>query len=390
MQYDRTIQHPKLLIIYASYGEGHLQAARAIRDVLESYGNHNTILCDLMAESHPWLNEVTRLFYRKSYSYLPHLYGWLYDITRPMKHNSVFGSWLHSVGRRKIKHILKIEQPDAVIHTFPLFALPELKRRNNHLIRSYAVITDFDLHCRWVHPSIERYYVATNDLKKQLQQLGLQDNQISVSGIPLKRGFQAAAATPELYARYQLNPELPIVMVMSGAQGIMSNLDDICEGLLKNSNVQIALICGYNQLLKSTIEQQFVFHPERSRLHIFGFVEPIHELMAMASCLVTKSGGITLAEAIASGLPIFIYRPVPGQEKQNALYLKSKDAAMIAYDPNELVQQIMKLMNDPLRLINSRASVKQLQEANNAHSSAESIVSDILTNIGIIERASIL
>ena len=86
---------PKLMILYASYGDGHLQAARAIRDALESRGIGRTVLVDLLAEAHPWINEMTRRIYMKSFTLLPGLYGWLYDRTRPMKHDSLLAGWLH-------------------------------------------------------------------------------------------------------------------------------------------------------------------------------------------------------------------------------------------------------------------------------------------------------
>lgn len=380
-------RQPKLLILYASYGEGHLQVARAIRDAMEEQGNYRTVMVDLMAESHPWLNEVTRRFYLKSYTHMPSLYGWMYDFTRPMKHDSLFGGLLHSFGRDKIRRILAIEQPDAVVHTFPIFALPELKRRMNFHPPSYAVITDFDLHRRWVHPSIERYYVATDDLKRELSLLGIPSRNIQVSGIPLKRGFRTTTASLELYERYKLQPDKPVVLIMAGAQGVMPDVTEICSGLLQDSNVQIALICGHNSILKDSIEQQFRHHSGSSRLQVYGFIDQIHELMALSSCLITKPGGVTLSEAIAAGLPIFTYRPVPGQEKQNALYLQSKGAAVIANDPAELTEQILKLIGDPLRLTTSRMSIAQLQTSQTA---ADSIALDILSNLRIMERASIL
>lgn len=59
---------PKLMILYASYGDGHLQAARAIRDALEGRGVDHTLLVDLLAEAHPFINEMTKRVYMKSYS----------------------------------------------------------------------------------------------------------------------------------------------------------------------------------------------------------------------------------------------------------------------------------------------------------------------------------
>lgn len=388
---------PKLLILYASYGEGHLQAARAIRDALEERGNYRTVMVDLMAESHPWLNEMTRRVYLKSYTHMPGLYGWVYGLTRPMKHNSLLGGILHSFGREKIRRILAEEQPDAVIHTFPAFALPALqrsiRRRSSglrkfwHIPPSYAVITDFDLHQRWVHPSIDRYYVATDDLRQELGKLGIRAERVHVSGIPLKRGFSCAIESSleryKLHERYGLAADKPIVLLMAGAQGVMPDTAKLCASLLEqHTDVQLAVVCGHNRLLYTSLEQQFIGHPFRERLRLFEYVDQMHELMAIATILVTKPGGITLAEAIAAGLPIFIYRPVPGQEKRNAQYLQSKGAAVISYGHEDLTARITQFLASPERLKNSLASISRLQQAGSA---AETIAGDILSNLQVVK-----
>lgn len=381
---------PKVLILYASYGEGHLQAAKAIRDALEEQGNDRIVMVDLMAESHPWLNEMTRRVYMKSYTHIPHLYGWVYDVTRPMKHNSLFGGFLHSFGRDKIRKLLQKEQPDAVIHTFPFFALPALHRRQRRLTRklhpqasipTYTVITDFDLHRRWVHPGIGRYFVATEDMKQELGSLGIPPGRVSVSGIPLGRGFRSSMAPSfELYEKYGLSPEQPVILLMPGAQGVMPDCDELCRLLLEQlPDAQIALVCGRNSLLKSSMADQFEQHAAADRLHLFGYVDQVHELMALATCLVSKPGGVTLAEAICAGLPLFLYKPVPGQEKNNARYLQSKGAASIAYNAHGMAAAIMRLMNDPEQLQRSRMAVQRLQTEEAA---ADSIAHHILQECG--------
>lgn len=379
---------PKVLILYASYGEGHLQAAKAIRDALQEQGNTRTVMIDLLAESHPWLNEMTRRVYMKSYTHIPHLYGWVYDVTRPMKHNSLFGGFLHSFGRDKIKKLLQKEQPDAVIHTFPFFALPALHHRRLKKtisapisIPTYTVITDFDLHRRWVHPGIGRYFVATDDLKQELGSLGIHPGRVSVTGIPLGRGFRSSLLPSfELYEKYGLDPERPVILVMPGAQGVMPDCDELCRLLLEqHPHAQIALVCGRNSLLKQSMASLFENHKAADRLHLFGFVDQVHELMAIATCLVSKPGGVTLAEAIWAGLPLFLYRPVPGQEKKNARYLQSKGAASIMNDPEEMAAGIIKLITNPEQLQRSRMAVQRLQTEDPA---ADSIARHILRECG--------
>ncbi|WP_164779536.1 MGDG synthase family glycosyltransferase [Paenibacillus kobensis] len=395
---------PKLLIIYASYGDGHLQAARAIREALELQGvpSHCVKLIDIMAKASPLLNEVTRRFYTRSYSMMPSLYGWVYDRTRPMKHDSLFGGWLHSFGKDTMRRLLLAEQPDAVIYTFPAFAAPSNRRRSRlPRVPAMAVVTDFDLHCRWVHPHVDRYYVATNDLKAELVKLGVASRRIIVSGIPVKRGFTHFAADhallpsrdlslppkpiTDLYRQYNIPEDRPLVLIMAGAQGVMPDVSAICSALLRHPDLSIALVCGRNTALADMMRERFLSSPSAEngfdRLHIFGFVEPIHELMALADCLITKPGGITLSEGLAAGLPLFIYRPVPGQERNNALYLQSQSAAFITHHPEELSNAVQSLLSNPERLQFTQAASAALGRSG----AADSIALDILSQCPIME-----
>lgn len=375
---------PKLMILYASYGDGHLQAARAIRDALADRSMEQTVLVDLLAEAHPWINEMTRRVYMKSFTLLPGLYGWLYDRTKPMKHDSLFASWLHSFGRDRLRRILLSERPDAVIHTFPLMAMPAMKERIGLQIPSCSVVTDFDLHQRWVHPNIDRYYVPTEDMKRELISLGIQGSRICVSGIPLKRGFRTVTPNPELRAKYGLPAGKPVVLIMAGAQGLLPNITAIVDALLDQPALTVALVCGRNDTLAQTMRSRFEGHPEADRLRIFGFMDQIHEMMALATCLVTKPGGVTLSEALAAGLPIFIYRPVPGQERNNALYMEQKGAAVITHSPEQLSFEIMNLIHDPIRLMNSKKAILMLQRIN----AADTIALDFCSSLNIMEGVS--
>lgn len=60
-------------------------------------------------------------------------------------------------------------------------------------------------------------------------------------------------------------------------------------------------------------------------LKVFGYVENIDELFRVTSCMITKPGGITLSEAAALQVPVILYKPVPGQENENAMYFERKE-----------------------------------------------------------------
>ena len=54
--------------------------------------------------------------------------------------------------------------------------------------------------------------------------------------------------------------------------------------------------------------------------------------------MITKPGGITLSEAAALQVPVILYKPVPGQENENAMYFERKGAAVVIRDDSEVLQ----------------------------------------------------
>ncbi|ANE48894.1 hypothetical protein SY83_12700 [Paenibacillus swuensis] len=373
----------KVLILYASYGDGHLQASRALRDAFQRRDVQVHML-DLFAEAHPLLNKFTKFLYIKSFTVLPSVYGWIYNVTKRMKHDTAFAEILHSFGTKKLQQMIERYDPDLVINTFPMQGICKLNETAGIRIPTYNVITDFDLHHRWVHPDIHKYYVATEDLKGQVEQLGVPASRIEVTGIPLKEAFNRtehsssslgkmqAAASPEVQQTFGLDTGKRTLLLMAGAHGVMQGLQHLCAQLDRLADdVQVALVCGNNKFLCQQMRRAFANYPN---IHVYGYVEEIHKLMSISTCIVTKPGGITLSESLSSALPILIYRPVPGQEQENASYLESKGAALISHKPKELCRQIKTLLQDPQILSEMREAIQALHKPN----SSESIVSDII------------
>jgi processive 1,2-diacylglycerol beta-glucosyltransferase len=379
-------RHRKVLNEYARFGDGHLQAATALRDSFTRLGIGEAQLIDLLEQSHPFLNEISKFVYRKSYSLFPQVYGWVYDTTKDMKSDTPFAHWLHSFGRAALLKLIRQEQPDAVIHTFPSLALPTLTNRIGRRIPMFNVVTDFDLHRRWVHPQVDKYYVATDDLHQELTKLGIGANQIAATGIPLRPSFSNMAHLPEREAiaeRYGFaSSDQPIVLLMAGAYGNLANLRKLCRRLADQRNAQIVIVCGNNRAVRSQLNKYFASH---DNVTVLGYVDRVDELMRLSVCIMTKPGGLTVSEAIEAKLPIFLYRPVPGQERHNAIYLQSKGAAVVCQTTDELFHGINGLLRD-VGLGNSMRSALGTLRKERA---ADRIALDIVQQLHIMEEASV-
>jgi processive 1,2-diacylglycerol beta-glucosyltransferase len=362
----------KILILFASYGEGHYQVSRVLQQGFMEKGIENVRMLDLFAEAHPLIDAITKYVYSKSFSFASSLlYGWTYYATRDMRQDTLLAQWFHSFGFRKLREIIEQEQPDVVINTFPMLVMPMIRKKKGAMIPTVTVLTDFALHNRWIHPAIDRYYVPTKELKKELEVEGIPSTKVRVTGIPIKKEFEQLFYHPSTFfnEKYGLDPSKKFVLVMAGAYG-KSTLKKICQSFLHKNQFDLLVVCGRNQSLQVELEKCYA----GSNIHVLGFVAEIHYLMSLSSCVITKAGGITLSEALAMNLPIVLLQPVPGQERENARYLTNKGAAITINHIEEIADQISRLLGDEVLLLKIQ---KSLQSLHRPHS-AVSIIQDIL------------
>jgi processive 1,2-diacylglycerol beta-glucosyltransferase len=346
-------QHfPCILIVYSTFGDGHVQAAKAIKQSLASKGVENVHMIDLLAEAHPYWNAVSRFSYLQSNVHFPKMYGFSYHLTNQTKPNPYLIRLFHSIGKRKMKEIVQRFQPDAVIHTFPYLAMSELNRKSEFDVPTFTVLTDYVLHSRWIHPGTTRYFVANQQSKQSLMIAGIREKQISVSGIPIRKSFEKPFNRDDLIIKYGLDSQKKYVMISAGAYGVFTQVRKMIETVLDNTGFDILLICGKNHKLYQEMNTSYAVH---SRIRVMGFVEQMEELMTVSSCLLTKAGGITLTEALSLNLPAIVYRPLPGQERGNADFLSENGAIYVANDLKELTDKLQLLELDSSRIRMARA-----------------------------------
>ena len=58
-------------------------------------------------------------------------------------------------------------------------------------------------------------------------------------------------------------------------------------------------------------------------MHILGLVDNMDELMSVANVMVTKPGGLSIAEALVKKLPMLFFSAIPGQETNNIKVLST-------------------------------------------------------------------
>jgi processive 1,2-diacylglycerol beta-glucosyltransferase len=172
---------------------------------------------------------------------------------------------------------------------------------------------------------------------------------------------------------------------MAGAHGVLKNVKELCQSFIsKNEFMQTVVVCGNNTLLKESLEPLASSNPEQFK--VLSYVENVDELYRISSCMITKPGGITLTEATAIGVPVILFKPVPGQEKENAHFFEDNNAAIIVNQIEDIAEEVHKLLSDEKRLEQMKVNMKKLH----VPKSADLIVEDMIKEASFIRDKHIM
>ena len=338
----------KILIVAASIGSGHMQAAKAVRDeFLRKSPDASIHIVDFMDQDSS-LGHIIKETYLNMIDYIPNAYDLLYRYSQEPRYGSNVKSLLALIMKKRMRKLCQKYQPDLVVftHPFPCCAAAYLKAKGQIAIPLAAVITDFSFHQMWLHPAVDSYFVANEETREELLRNGIAASRVYVTGIPIAAKFSESAVSTR-----ERSPKLPTILVMGGGFGLGALEETVSNLLQAERQMKIIVLTGKNDSLlkKIMLLRDDTYH----QLSAIGYTERVHEIMAAATLLITKPGGLTCSEALAMQLPMLLLKPLPGQEEENADYLTQQGVALRLSDLSALAsitdsllaeQEILQLM----------------------------------------------
>jgi processive 1,2-diacylglycerol beta-glucosyltransferase len=357
---------PRILVLSASVGAGHLRAAQAVelalREVVPDALVRNLDVLELT-------NTAFRRIYGKAYLDLvnraPHVLGYFYDMldqpsTSGHHRRDRLRLAVEKLNLRKFIRLLQEEPCDLVINThfLPAEIIASLRRGGQLDLPQVTATTDFETHRLWVNQPCDHYCTATEEGAHYLQHWGVPAQDITVTGIPIHPVFAQPKDRGECLARLGLQGDRPIVLQLSGGFGV-GPIARLYQALLEVSQpLQVVTVAGRNEAVKASLEA--ITPPPRHRTRILGFTDQIDEWMGVADLIVSKPGGLTTSESLARGAVLVIVNPIPGQESRNSDYLLENGAAIKANNLATLAYKIDQLLSNPQRLSQLRANVARI------------------------------
>ena len=356
-----------ILIFYASYGGGHLNAAKSINEYLQkNYNDLHVELIDCMKYINKTIEKVTTKAYTEMAKKAPWAWGRIYSDAQkgPLAHITSRSNKFMAI---KLLKLLREKQPDLIISTHPFGSqmCSYLKRKGKIHAKIATIMTDFAPHDQWLVGSdfTDYYFVAHDNMKKYLMDKGISSKNIFVTGIPLSNRFLKSYDKKEILKELNLEIDKKTILFFGGGEfGLgKTRTIEIFENFVKYcTDMQIIAIAGKNEKMKHAFDNIVSKYNRKNNIVVFEYTSQVPEFMSISDLVVTKPGGLTTTESLASELPMVIINPIPGQEEENAKFLVENGIAIWIKKEDNVQEVLENLFLNPETLENMKQNTKKL------------------------------
>lgn len=325
-----------ILILTASFGEGHNAAARNLRDAIQALSPETSVgICDIYRDTYGWFNELTKQAYLGLINHAPGVWKFAFDLLD----RTPLVEWqtkLHGVAARKLARIVEESGASVLVSTFPgcnHLLDHAYRHRLKRPFRLATIITDsISINSVW-HRSCSEWFIVGNQATADvLIQAGVPEYKIRIDGFPVPRAF---ASLNRPGKPPQPGEKWRVLYVVNSGHHLAP---EIVRSILAIENVALTVTVGRHPTLGQRLEE--VSRETGKPLSILGWTPEMPQLMADSHLIVSKAGGATVQETLAAGSPMIITQVIPGQEEGNATLVLEAEAGAFADTPETIAQTI--------------------------------------------------
>ena len=361
----------KIIVFYASFGGGHLSAAKSIQEhLLKNYKDIDVELVDCMKYASKTIEKVSTTAYNQMAKKVPWVWGKIYSDSQkgPLAHIS---SRANSFMAIKLLKLLREKKPDLIIsaHPFGSQMSTYLKRKGKIDTKIATIMTDFKSHDQWLvgHEYTDFFFVSNIDMQKQLVDKGINENKVIVTGIPVREQFLTAHDKTKILKDLDFSENKKTILFFGGGQlglGKKTTLDVFSSLVTRFDDIQIIAVSGKNESLKNTFEKIVGENSKQDTIKVFEFTNKVAEYMSISDVVITKPGGLTSSESLVSHLPMILINPIPGQEEENAEFLEEKKVAKWIKKDDDINFILDILINDETILNTMKENTYEIAKPN--------------------------
>lgn len=369
-------ERQRILFLFSDTGGGHRSAAEAIIEALERHYPERCepVLVDGFKEYAPRPFDTLPEAYPKMVK-IPEAWGLGFRLLDGHRRGRALTAAVWPYVRSHFRQLISEQPADLIVSVHPLLTAPVLKALGEDRPRFITVVTDLiSGHALWYHRGVDLTIVPTVEARERAMECGLPPEKVRVIGLPVADRFcRPAGDERELRRELDWPLDLPIVLVVGGAEG-MGPIYETARSIARQpGEFGLAVVAGRNERLKRRLEKVDWQVPTR----VHGFERRIPEMMQAATLLVTKAGPGTITEALNSGLPMVLYSRIPGQEEGNVDYVVEKGVGVWAPGPHATAAAVRRWLKDREGLEEATEICQRIARPRAAIEIAETLIANL-------------
>ncbi len=305
----------RVLVLTASFGEGHNTAARSLREALEATGEAEVRVGDLYASAAPRVNSTVKVGYSFAINRAPWVWKLIFlGLDRPGWMEATI--WAAGALREELDRAIADFKPDVIVSTYPLYAYlfrDIQKRRLGVRMPFVTVITDsVGVNSAWHRCLSDAFVVADGETAKLLVDRGVPGKTVHALGFPVARYFSTAE-------RCALPDGPPWKLLFMPSTQLHRTLRQI-EALGELPDIELTVLAGRHARMFDAVNASGLVDGRKCRL--IGWTDAMPRLLCEHHAFIGKAGGAIVQEAIAAQCPFLVSHLVPGQEEGNIALLE--------------------------------------------------------------------
>ncbi|WP_079102253.1 galactosyldiacylglycerol synthase [Streptomyces sp. TP-A0356] len=318
-------------------GSGHDTVAVELERRARERG-HEAHVADVLHLLPYGLGSGLRRSYQASVRHFPWAYAALYDtLLRRGGGRRPSGVPLAGLAGQRLTELVERTGADVVVPVFHLGAqlTGHLRSRGRLEVPSAVFLIDFAVHRQWLHPGNDRYFCLTDEAVREVRQ-DIDAPAEATGPVVAPRFFAPAPGAPQWSRSFTRRaPGRPPVLLSAGAWGAGSRLA-ATAGLLTAHGYLPVVLCGRNTRLRGRLSQL-------PGVLALGWIADMPGLMHVAGALVDNAAGQTAVQALAVGLPVVGYRPLPGHGAEGVRRMAALGVSDLATDEAGLLGSLDRL-----------------------------------------------
>lgn len=253
--------------------------------------------------------------------------------------------------QKRLDLYVRETKPDLILTVHPMFVGSVIDALTRGAMDIPVVCVEADIvniHSSWCDPRVLKAICPTREAHECSVVLGMPEDKLVTIGFPTRAAFcnAARAAMPRRY-----DASRPLNCLLTGGGGGAGEMEEYAAALMNDTTARLTVVCGSNEKLKEHLQEK-LGEKYGGRIDIKGFVTDMEKLYAAADVSLCRASPNCMFEAVVMGVPMIVTGALPGQEKDNPMFVQTHNLGVICDSPDDLADKIRELTADGGRRYN--------------------------------------